>query len=352
MKCCALCIGDQYLAQDEQRPFYKSSKTGRCDYCGTEGQKLVDPPELFDAFSPLLSLYIESTNGTPLLPLIRRDWPIFSNGKLSDEQAIELLSKILDIQNLSEKTFIVEEKQDKDALLDWERLKEELVSRNRFFLSSSFEKGEKRLSDLLTKFEIASLKPNKIATTFYRARITEGHACFPLSEMGAPPAGKSTQGRANPTGISYLYLASDIQTAISEIRPQPGDFACGAAFKIDACTLIDLRQPKIDSSPFNVSDEDDLSFMYSNLRLLEQLGEELSHPVRPQEAHLDYIPSQYLCEYIKSCGYDGVIYKSSISKGYNVALFDPCIAVGISVEEYHISKIDVSIQKISPIEPT
>ena len=123
-----------------------------------------------------------------------------------------------------------------------------------------------------------------------------------------------------------------------------------ATFEIGECKLVDLRQPRIDLSPFKAKDEDDLSFMYSNLRLLEQLGEELSHPVRPQEVHLDYIASQYLCEYIKSCGYDEVVYRSSICSGYNVALFDPGKAVAIRVDEYQISKLDVSIKQINSIE--
>ncbi len=348
MKCCALCIGDRVLAKNE-RIFNSSSEIGRCDYCGADGEKLVEPEALFDDFSLLLSLYVDSISGTPLLPLIRRDWPLFANGRLGDETAIELLSKILDIDDLRDRKFIPINKQDKDALLDWEGLKQELVFRNRYFLSSSFEKGEKRLGNLFSKFETES---TKIATTLYRARIMEGRLAFSLSEMGAPPAGKSTQGRANPTGISYLYLASDVRTAISEIRPQPGDYACVAAFEVGESKLVDLRQPRIDASPFKAEDSDDLSFMYCNLRLLDQLGEELSHPVRPQEAHLDYIPSQYLCEYIKSCGYDGVIYKSSVSSGYNVALFNPGKALAISVDEYHISNLDISIQRVNPIEPT
>jgi len=42
---------------------------------------------------------------------------------------------------------------------------------------------------------------------------------FPADEMGAPPANKTTEGRVNPRGISYLYLATNPKTAVAEIRP-------------------------------------------------------------------------------------------------------------------------------------
>lgn len=37
-------------------------------------------------------------------------------------------------------------------------------------------------------------------------------------------------------------------------------------------------------------------------------------------AVIDYTPSQYLCEFIKRRGYDGVIDRSSVSDGMNLAL--------------------------------
>ena len=37
----------------------------------------------------------------------------------------------------------------------------------------------------------------------------------------APPKGTASPGRINPDGISYLYAANDIQTAVLEVRPIP-----------------------------------------------------------------------------------------------------------------------------------
>jgi hypothetical protein len=64
-------------------------------------------------------------------------------------------------------------------------------------------------------------------------------------------------------------------------------------------------------------------------------------PVVPQSAAIDYTPSQYLCEFIKKCGYNGVIYRSSVSDGMNLALFDPALAVTGTVAQYRIARVSV-----------
>ena len=63
----------------------------------------------------------------------------------------------------------------------------------------------------------------------------------------------------------------------------------------------------------------------------------------PQGAAIDYVPSQYLCEFIKKCGYDGVVYRSSVSDGINLALFDPSRAVGGAVVLYNITRVSVVV---------
>lgn len=86
--------------------------------------------------------------------------------------------------------------------------------------------------------------------------------------------------------------------------------------------------------------------MRSDLPFLERLGEELTRPVVPQAAAIDYTPSQYLCEFIKKCGYNGVVYRSSVSDGINLALFDPAVAEGSDVVQYRISRVSVEVESI------
>lgn len=53
------------------------------------------------------------------------------------------------------------------------------------------------------------------------------------------------------------------------------------------------------------------------------MQEELSRPVRKQDVHFDYLPTQFLCEFIKYKGFDAIEYSSSMSQnGYNLAIFN------------------------------
>ena len=69
------------------------------------------------------------------------------------------------------------------------------------------------LVDSLTKFYSTE-------RCFYRARVHESKLL--IDQMRAPPSITVTAGRANPIGISYLYLAENEKTCIAEVRPSNG----------------------------------------------------------------------------------------------------------------------------------
>ena len=53
------------------------------------------------------------------------------------------------------------------------------------------------------------------------------------------------------------------------------------------------------------------------------MEDELSRPVRKQDVHLDYLPTQFLCEFVKSKEFDAIEYRSSMNAdGYNLAIFN------------------------------
>jgi hypothetical protein len=97
-------------------------------------------------------------------------------------------------------------------------------------------------------------------------------------------------------------------------------------------------------SPFILTDADEVGRMRNDLPFLERLGSELTRPVIPQSAAIEYTPSQYLCEFIKKCGYQGVIYRSSVSSGMNLALFEPTLAICRTVEQYRVVRVAVEIE--------
>ncbi|WP_255309226.1 RES domain-containing protein [Gilliamella sp. WF3-4] len=68
--------------------------------------------------------------------------------------------------------------------------------------------------------------------------------------MGSPPKGTSSAGRANPIGISYLYLANNLETCISEVRPNNASSIYVSKFNINCedMNILDLTNPKKDTS--------------------------------------------------------------------------------------------------------
>ncbi|MDD3052626.1 MAG: RES family NAD+ phosphorylase, partial [Candidatus Cloacimonetes bacterium] len=142
-------------------------------------------------------------------------------------------------------------------------------------------------------------------------------------------------------------VASDVDTAISEIRPHKGEKVTVAEFKMFRdLELADLRDPKESISPFQLNDDNELELIYKNLSYLTMLGNELSKPIIPQEVNLEYLPSQYLCELIKQIGFHGIIYKSSVSNGNNFVIFNDEKLDVINCSYYEITDTKIYSNKL------
>jgi len=335
MKCCPDCFGDRGLRKTIIP--LRSTEVGECSYCTTGNVPILAPAKLSEFFELLVSAYRQDAGGKLLVQWFREDWGLFEHPQMDDYRAKGLLSDILDDGEIVRQTFSPAKDLEADRLNEWEKLRDELMYHNRFFPDVNIDLA--RLEALLFYL---TLDADEVPCLWYRARIQSGEASFPIAEMGAPPNKIASHGRANPAGIPYLYLASTAATAISEIRPHTGEFACVADFRTpDNLKLVDLRSPKKMVSPFLLEDATEISRMRSDLPFLERLGDELTRPVVPQSAAVDYTPSQYLCEFIKKCGYKGVVYRSSVSDGMNLALFDPTKAVSGTVTQYRIARVSV-----------
>ncbi|MFY0661430.1 MAG: RES family NAD+ phosphorylase [Shimia sp.] len=336
MNCCPFCFDDRGLATNIFPTV--TSGVGQCAYCQREDVPLVEPKLLRDYFEFLISTYEEvETGGKTICEWLRDDWLLFDDEKLDLNAIKVLLADILDDGQIVRRKFKQSDSYAIEPVADWETIKDELRYRNRYFLDQEFEVD--RLSELLTH-----LISDELPTTWYRARMMSSDKLFDINEMGAPPKGIASHGRANPPGIPYLYLASSPDTGISEIRPHTGEHACVAQFEIPADTkVVDLRNPKKLVSPFLMQGTSDIVRLRTDVPFLEKLGEELTRPVLPKSAQVDYVPSQFLCEFIKKQGFSGVLYSSSVSNGMNLALFDADIAKGKNVHEYTIDRVSVDV---------
>ena len=332
--CCADCFGDAGLRSSIIPTL--SSAIGKCDYCESLSVALVRPIELRQWFEMLVEIYEPALDGRLLVDWLRDDWHLFANAAMDDAHAKELLADVLDNGEIVRQEFLPSEQVESESLKRWDDLRDEMMHRNRWFLDDPIDLERLRqLLDLLIVPELTA--------TWYRARLIADNEPYPIEKMSAPPYQRAAQGRANPAGIPYLYLGSKPDTAIAEIRPHTGELACVAGFTVPKIRAVDLRNPRAQVSPFILTDSDEIAQLRADLPLLERLGDDLTRPVLPHSAAFEYIPSQYLCEYIKKCGFDGVVYRSSVSDGINLALFEPGKAVGGAVTVYGVERVTVEV---------
>jgi len=182
------------------------------------------------------------------------------------------------------------------------------------------------------------LKISRRQKNLFRGRIS-GEEKYSKEDMGPPPIKFATSGRANSEGIRCLYLANDITTVLHEIRARDLDYISIAEFEAKKdLNLVDLSA--LDTiSPF--SDETyDYEWYAINMKLLKLMSKEISKPLRRQDSTIDYLPAQYIVDFIKSLGFDGVCYKSTLNKdGLNYPFFNHKNFKCIKVDLYHIDSL-------------
>jgi hypothetical protein len=140
-----------------------------------------------------------------------------------------------------------------------------------------------------------------------------------------PPRDRATEGRANPKGISCLYLATSQETASSEVRPWIGENVSVGLFK--TCRELRVVKCMTDRGADHLS-----RYLFSEAEPPAGEREEavwicidqaFARPVARDDDVADYAPSQIIAEFFKVQKYDGIAYRSSVSDtGHNVALFD------------------------------
>ncbi|MEW6875783.1 RES family NAD+ phosphorylase [Trueperella pyogenes] len=298
----------------------------------------------------LIDCYTNDNKGKPLTALLAEDWRLFDDSKMDDAHAKELLAEVLDDGEIVRKSFVPIELPINETRQRWNDLRDEMMHRNRWFLDEPIDLDN--LAEMLDLLATSTDELNNSTNLWYRARLLTDREHLPLDEMGAPPSYLAGHGRANPAGIPYLYLGSTEKTAISEIRPHTGETACIATFQVPPIKAVDLRDPRKSASPFILENVEQIMSLRSGLPLLEHLGEELTKPIQPRSAAFEYIPSQYLCEFIKKRGYNGVLYRSSVSDGVNLALFSPDLASAVKVENFRVDSVTVNIASVNEDAPS
>ncbi|WP_229625223.1 RES family NAD+ phosphorylase [Vibrio parahaemolyticus] len=169
---------------------------------------------------------------------------------------------------------------------------------------------------------------------------------FPHSRM-KPLEDSASEGRANSKGIPCLYVATNKETAMSEIRPWLGAIVSLGVFK----TTKDLKildfsvEHGVSNTNFlfyfnEPSEEEKKKAVWSDI------DNAFSKPVRNSDSTSDYAATQIISEFVKSKGYDGIAYKSSLADGHNIVLFDLASAEVLGCQIHEVSKVQFEFKRI------
>ncbi|MCG9967438.1 RES family NAD+ phosphorylase [Pelotomaculum terephthalicicum JT] len=349
----------------EVKSIISSSKTiGNCDFCHKQDVPVLDIDmdsialtDLVNLFDGLLDVYTESTNLPDNYPrhkinmlknILHDDWYIFNCDadtihrllvgicKERYESEPNLFNFPVGIVELSQEDYL-----NQFSIMrtyDWEDFLAEIKTQNRFHTDMFNTK-------VMDQFFEPMRKTLKKGSVFYRARICTNEKGFSPNEMGPPLAGVATAGRANSEGISRLYLADSIETTLHEIRAAAYDYVTVGTFclhediEIVNFTMIDKISPF-----FGI----DFTQQAINLKHLRRIGLEISKPLRRHDSPLDYLPSQYICDYIKSQGYDGVEYASTMYPvGFNLAVFNKAKLECVDAVVYDVQSLSYTYKRLS-----
>lgn len=354
MKCCENCFNDIEL-----KAFIIGRQIkGNCDICFSQDVSIYDMEsdiELAEMFDDFLSIYSpknklpdeyppeqlvflknELVDGWNIFNLTPADVYRLMNNLLKGKfpNRLKLFSELVGIPEMHDKKRIEE-----NTILKgytWKEFVEYLKYKNRFHSSHI---NYKILDEFLKR--ILSIIP--AGTKLFRARISNDRVLRP-TEMGAPPAKLATAGRANSEGIRHLYLATNAETAVREIRPGEGDKIYIGEFEspIDL-VIVDLKNLE----KISVFQSSDKLFYALNREDILKISSEISKPVRRTDSKLDYLPTQYIVDYIKSKSGEeefescsGIGFKSTLCNiGDNVMIFDPNIIECKNVTERTIRSI-------------
>ncbi|WP_199616961.1 RES family NAD+ phosphorylase [Paenibacillus alkalitolerans] len=354
MKFCSYCIVD-----GELQPIIEGlgQVESSCPVCGKRRAFIYDTDvntELIGYFNELLEYYTPESMLPPDFPAEEKKllvteltdrWHIF-NTKLNPTDVYRIMralcaEKYGSMPNLFDAPVGIAELNDIEYLKSrsllrsnsWDDFVESVKIQNRFH-TNHIE------LDILNRYCSFIRKVYKKGTAFFRGRISPEEG-FPTEEMGAPPSDKATAGRANSAGIRCLYLASDLDTTIHEIRAGVFDYISIGRFELTKdIVVVDLKA--IDHiSPFF----DGCDFII-NKEHLRRINMEIGRALRRSDSVLDYIPTQYIADFIKSIShegkpeYAGIEYNSTINlSGQNLAIFYPELFVCTEVEVYHIKEL-------------
>jgi hypothetical protein len=211
---------------------------------------------------------------------------------------------------------------------------------NRYFVDEEI----KTLLETVKGAKTLTISKNEEAS-YYRGRILKKgrKKAYPCNKMGMPKRFIKSIGRFNSFGINHLYLASDIETVVAELRPDLGNNICIGHF-----------QATQDITILNLIDDFAIAgggaSQYNPALITLMLGDLFSQPIPRAEENLDYLPMQYFAELCKVKKIEGIKCFSSLfgrdTMKYNFILFDESKVECRSTQVIKVNKVMYDFKNI------
>lgn len=252
-----------------------------------------------------------------------------------------------------------------EALNLWDSFKKKIQFENRFFI-------EHEVLTCLEKLAYQKIKMLEENTIIYRARLFKGDTTFlnyldkedakeekdyfswwteaiikskndsgfwgfDESNSFIPPDNSFIEdGRANPSFIKYLYAAEDPYTAMVEIRPYLESTVSIASIKVkEEIQVVDIS---FDAITDLINVEQILMYL---------IMVDFSKPSDSNK--MDYLPTQYVAEFMKSLGFDGIRFTSSLhKKGRNITIFNYQKCQAVDSKLYKVNDICYEAEQLAP----
>lgn len=352
MKICSDCFSDKEIITRIESHKIK----GKCDCCKKNNKYIYDTNKntylngifdrIIDLYKP--AKYLPDTKKTLTQTFIKDElanvWQIFNNVKTKEIQKIlielsketyeldrsvfdEAVVSIRDINSKDNKQYLILENN------DWDKFVKDLKFKNRFC-----NKGfNKEIFEDILSYKCINYKKGAI---FYRGRKSNNKE-LNEKDLKAPPIELTVEGRANSKGIRRLYLSTNKETVVKELKPTINDNIYIGKFELtEDITVVDLKDLEL-FSPF--VDDEIIKKYFLNIDTLRNIKRDMERISLSDSDGLEYIPTQFISDLI--CAFEkkkrsGISYKSTVSdKGYNVVLFNPNLCKCTDVEKHIITEL-------------
>lgn len=394
-KLCADCIRETFLSAEVSQ----SGHLMKCSFCGNTAKALS-----LERFAGYIATAFEqhyrltSDQPTDWESSMHRDTESDYNWERSGEPIVEIIAdiaKVSEVVAVEVQRILESEHGDFEAAksgeetefcdsshyerigandlawqCEWDDFEQSLKSEARFFnqiamshLARIFD-GVECLHAKDGRALIVEIGPGQDLNFAYRARVFQSDAplkealCRPDRHLGPPSMHHAIAGRMNARGISVFYGASDIETAISEVRPPVGSQVAIARFDIvrplRVLDLDALRETYVKGSVF----DSELVQQLERAAFLQTLSKKITRPVMPDDEALDYLTTQAIADFLATEGkspLDGIIFPSvqAGGEGKNIVLFHKAarvadmsvpdgVIVSASISRYTYEEADIS----------